>query len=159
MRKNRENQLPLSPSWPDHRLARELESISEILDQNPSISDLVLHDLCDKVSSKNGARGMTAEQVLRLSDQTNPPVQLSKAGFSPGRLAELSSAGFPMFHPQQIHLASSRIEASTWQALNRVLVGLKKGLEKGRKIWMPPEWKVTSAIRSIASCFTIRFGS
>ena len=32
MRKNRENQLPLSPSWPDHRLARELESISEILD-------------------------------------------------------------------------------------------------------------------------------
>ena len=25
MRKNRENQLPLSPSWPDHRLARELE--------------------------------------------------------------------------------------------------------------------------------------
>ena len=24
MRKNRENQLPLSPSWPDHRLAREL---------------------------------------------------------------------------------------------------------------------------------------
>ena len=33
MRKNRENQLPLSPSWPDHRLARELESISKILDQ------------------------------------------------------------------------------------------------------------------------------
>ena len=67
MRKNRENQLPLSPSWPDHRLARELESISKILDQNPSISDLVLHDLCDKVSSKNGARGMTAEQVLRCA--------------------------------------------------------------------------------------------
>ena len=67
MRKNRENQLPLSPSWPDHRLARELESISKILDQNPSISDLVLYDLCDKVSSKNGARGMTAEQVLRCA--------------------------------------------------------------------------------------------
>ena len=67
MRKNRENQLPLSPSWPDHRLARELEVISKILDQNPSISDLVLHDLCDKVSSKNGARGMTAEQVLRCA--------------------------------------------------------------------------------------------
>ena len=41
MGKNRENQLPLSSSWPDHRLARELESISKILDQNPSISDLV----------------------------------------------------------------------------------------------------------------------
>jgi len=41
MRKNRENQLPLSPLWPDHRLARELEVISRILDQNPSISDPV----------------------------------------------------------------------------------------------------------------------
>ena len=67
MRKNRENQLPLSPLWPDHRLARELEVISKILDENPSISDLVLHDLCDTVSSKNGARGMTAEQVLRCA--------------------------------------------------------------------------------------------
>ncbi len=41
MRKNRENQLPLSPLWSDHRLARELEVISRILDQNPSISDPV----------------------------------------------------------------------------------------------------------------------
>ncbi len=39
MRKNRDNQLPLSPLWPDHRLARELEVVSKILDENPSISD------------------------------------------------------------------------------------------------------------------------
>ena len=51
MRKNRENQLPLSPSWPDHRLARELEVISKVLDENPSISDLVLHDLCARKSA------------------------------------------------------------------------------------------------------------
>ncbi len=50
MRKNRENQLPISPLWPDHQLARELRVISEILDDNPTISDVVLHDLCDKVS-------------------------------------------------------------------------------------------------------------
>ena len=67
MRKNRENQLPFSPSWPDHRLARELEVISKILDENPSISDLVLHDLCDKVSSRNGARGMTSVRRKRLA--------------------------------------------------------------------------------------------
>ena len=91
MRKNRENQLPLSPSWPDHRLARELESISKILDQNPSISDLVLHDLCDKVSSKNGAPGHDGRAGSTLcSDQTNPPVLLREAGFSPDRLAEFS---------------------------------------------------------------------
>ena len=65
MRKNRDNQLPLSPLWPDHRLARELEVISKILDENPSISDLVLHDLCDKVSSKNGARIKQAASCAR----------------------------------------------------------------------------------------------
>ena len=112
MRKNRENQLPLSPSWPDHRLARELESISKILDQNPSISDLVLHDLCDKVSSKNGARGMTAEQVLRcaLIKQTHQ-FSYEKAGFSPDRLAEFSHLlPAPLWvHPQQIHLAGEHL--------------------------------------------------
>ena len=77
MLKNRENQLPLSPSWPDHRLARELESISKILDRNPSISDLVLHDLCDKVSSKQRSPGHDGRAGSTLcSDQTNPPVLL-----------------------------------------------------------------------------------
>ena len=141
MRKNRENQLPLSPSWPDHRLARELESISEILDQNPSISDLVLHDLCDKVSSKNGARGMTAEQVLRcaLIKQTHQ-FSYQKLAF---HLADSQSfrifCRLPYgFTPSKSTLQEniSRIEASTWQALNRVLVSWadEKGLEKGRKI-------------------------
>ena len=141
MRKNRENQLPLSPSWPDHRLARELESISKILDQNPSISDLVLHDLCDKVSSKNGARGMTAEQVLRcaLIKQTHQ--------FSYEKLAFhlIDSQSFRTFcrlpygftpSKSTLQESISRIEASTWQAVNRVLLNWadKKGLEKGRKI-------------------------
>ena len=141
MRKNRENQLPLSPSWPDHRLARELESISKILDQNPSISDLVLHDLCDKVSSKNGARGMTAEQVLRcaLIKQTHQ-FSYEKLAF---HLTDSQSfrtfCRLPYgFTPSKSTLQEniSRIEASTWQAVNRVLVSWadEKGLEKGRKI-------------------------
>ena len=136
MRKNRENQLPLSPSWPDHRLARELESISEILDH--SISDLVLHDLCDKVSSP---RGMTAEQVLRcaLIKQTHQ-FSYQKLAF---HLADSQSfrifCRLPYgFTPSKSTLQEniSRIEASTWQALNRVLVSWadEKGLEKGRKI-------------------------
>ena len=41
MRKNHDNQLPIASPWPDHQLARELRMISEILDENPSISDLV----------------------------------------------------------------------------------------------------------------------
>ena len=141
MRKNRENQLPLSPTWPDHRLARELESISKILDQNPSISDLVLHDLCDKVSSKNGARGMTAEQVLRcaLIKQTHQ-FSYEKLAF---HLADSQSfrtfCRLPYgFTPRKSALQEniSKIQDTSWQQINRVLIGWanQKGLEKGRKI-------------------------
>ena len=65
MRRKRENQLPLSGLWPDHRLAQELKAVSKILDDNPSILELVLHDLCDNVGADQGARGLSAEQVLR----------------------------------------------------------------------------------------------
>ena len=56
MRKNRENQLPLSPLWPDHRLARELEVISKILDENPSISDL-FYTICVTKSARKTEPG------------------------------------------------------------------------------------------------------
>ena len=42
MRRKRKNQLPLSGLWPDYRLAQELRAVSKILDDNPSILDLVL---------------------------------------------------------------------------------------------------------------------
>ena len=167
MRKNRENQLPLSPSWPDHRLARELESISKILDQNPSISDLVLHDLCDKVSSKNGARGMTAEQVLRcaLIKQTHQ--------FSYEKLAFhlTDSQSFRTFCrlPYRAPTANPpcrRTSRGLKPPLGRPSIGcwsvglMRKVWRKGVRFeWMPPESKATSAIPSIANCFTIRFGS
>ena len=61
MRRKRENQLPLSGLWPDHRLAQELRAVSKILDDNPSILDLVLHDLGDTGNSRQGAPGLSAE--------------------------------------------------------------------------------------------------
>ena len=65
MRRKRQPQRPLSGLWPDHRLAQELRVVSKILDDNPSILELVLHDLCDTGSSGQGAPGLSAEQVLR----------------------------------------------------------------------------------------------
>ncbi len=141
MRKNRENQLPLSPLWPDHQLAQELKLISEILDENPSITDLVLQDLCDTVSSKNGAGGLTAEQVLRCA------IVKQMHQFSYEKLAfHLSdSQSFRAFcrlpygyTPSKTALQEnlSKIEDSTWQQINRVLVSWaeQQGLERGRKI-------------------------
>ena len=64
MRQSRENQLPLTPLWPDHQHARELREISKILDENSKLNERVWQDLSEADSTK-GAPGMSGEQVLR----------------------------------------------------------------------------------------------
>jgi IS5 family transposase len=61
--------MPLMPAATDHPQAIELENISRILDANSIICDLAMQDLSD-VSTKarrSGARGMTADQVVRAA--------------------------------------------------------------------------------------------
>ena len=89
MRRNRENQLPLSGLWRS-RLAQELKAVSKILDDNPSILELVLHDLCDTVRSGQGARGLSASGAAR-----GHPDQLSYTKGVPERLSELSASPGP----------------------------------------------------------------
>lgn len=59
--------MPLMPPATDHPQAVELENISRILDVNPTICDLAMQDLsCSmKRACLSGARGMTADQVVR----------------------------------------------------------------------------------------------
>ena len=141
MRKNRENQLPLTSLWPDHRLGDELQMISQILDNNPEILPLVLQDLSDKVDPCKGSPGLSAEQVLRCA------VIKNWHGLSYAKLAFLvdDSLSFRAFcrlplgwSPGKSCLQEniSRIQASTWESITRVLVGwaATEGLEKGRKI-------------------------
>ena len=64
MRQSRENQLPLTPLWPDHQHAQELREISKILDENSKLNERVWQDLSEADSTK-GAPGMSGEQVLR----------------------------------------------------------------------------------------------
>ena len=141
MRKNRENQMPLTPLWPDHRLGDELQMISRILDNNPEILHWVLQDLSDKADPCNGSPGLSAEQVVRCA------VIKNWHGLSYEKLAFHvdDSASFRAFcrlplgwSPGKSCLQQniSRIQASTWQRITRVLVGWAKaeGLEKGRKI-------------------------
>ena len=141
MRKNRENQLPLTSLWPDHRLGDELQMISQILDNNPEILPLILQDLSDKVDPCKGSPGLSAEQVLRCA------VIKNWHGLSYAKLAFLvdDSLSFRAFcrlplgwSPGKSCLQEniSRIQASTWESITRVLVGwaATEGLEKGRKI-------------------------
>ena len=133
--------MPLSGLWPDHQLAQELKAISKILDDNPSISDLVLHDLCDTVRAGQGAPGLSAEQVLRSAilkhyhqlSYTELPFHLSDSQ-SFRRFARLPFGWSPATSCLQENI--SRIQASTWQQNNRRLVEwtARQGLERGRKI-------------------------
>jgi transposase, IS5 family len=69
MRKKSKKQMPLMPAATDHPQAIELENISRILDANPTICDLAMQDLCEvsKKARRSGARGMTADQVVRAA--------------------------------------------------------------------------------------------
>ena len=61
--------MPLMPENASHIQAQELEVISGILDSKPIITEFVLQDLCKRrrVVSRAGAKGMSAEQVLRAA--------------------------------------------------------------------------------------------
>ena len=141
MRRNREHQRPLSGLWPDHRLAQELRAVSKILDDNPSILELVLHDLCDTAASGLGAPGLSAEQVLRAAILKNwKQLAYTQLAFLLNdsqcyrRFARLSFHWTPSASCLQENI--SRIQAATWQQINRLLVqwAARQGLERGRKI-------------------------
>ena len=68
MRRKSKKQMPLMPPEIDHPQAVELDSIGRILDATPTICDLAMQDLSPKATKyKAGARGMTAEQVVRAA--------------------------------------------------------------------------------------------
>ena len=67
MRPILEEQTPLPEPWLDVDVAQELRVISDLLDEHPTILEQVWQDLVDASGAQQarGARGMTAEQVLR----------------------------------------------------------------------------------------------
>ena len=141
MRRKREKQRPLSGFWPDHQLAQELKAVSQILDENPSILDLDLHDLCDTAGAGQGAPGLSAEQVLRAAILKHwQQLSYTKLAFllsdsqSFRRFARLPLHWSPSASCLQENI--SRIQAGTWQQINRLLVQWadRRGLERGRTI-------------------------
>ena len=70
MREARKTQSTLRETWLDIDHAKELEAMSRVLDDNPTIAQLVWQDLrataSDSTSSVRGAGGLSAEQVLRI---------------------------------------------------------------------------------------------
>ncbi len=142
MRQARQKQLNLSADWLAFDHAKELQAIAGLLDEHPTIAELVWQDLAPKkLLRDSGAQGLSAEQILRalLIKQLN--------GFSYRELAFhlADSTTYRRFCqlgwqqcPTKSVLASciKAIRAETLEQINRLLVGIavQKKIENGKRV-------------------------
>lgn len=142
MRQARQKQLNLVSDWLAFDHAKELQAIAGLLDEHPTVAELVWQDLAPKGLLKDaGAEGLSAEQILRalIIKQLN--------GFSYRELAfhMADSVTYQRFcqlrwgqRPSKSVLATciKAIRAETLEKINRLLVGVaqEKKIEDGKKV-------------------------
>ena len=144
MRKKSKKQMPLMPAATDHPQAIELENISRILDANPIICELAMQDLCEvsKKARRSGARGMTADQVVRAA------IVKQMLGFTYKELAFHIIDSNSLRRFMRIGIADKGFKKSvlnknvkalspqTWEAINAQVVQYAddEKIEKGRQV-------------------------
>ena len=141
MRQKRDPQRSLLHLMARNKVARELEAISQVLDQNPGILDLIFQDLVKYQRTDTGRGGMTAEQVLRCAilkqyreltyEELAFHVEDSMALRS---FARLGRGQYPCGSTLQDNIKA--IAAETWEAVNRMLLehAAQRKVEKGRVV-------------------------
>ena len=144
MRKKSKKQLPLMPEAIDHPQAIELESISRILDANPTICDLALQDLSEgsKKASRAGARGMTADQVVRAAivkqmlNFTYKELAFHIVDSNSLRRFMYIGIADKGFKKSVLGKNVKALSAQTWEAINSQLVqyAVEEKIEKGREV-------------------------
>ena len=135
-------QLPLTKSAPKHQISAEYEMINDILNDNPKIFDLAYNDLTTNLTSKSGAKGMTAEQVVKAA------IVMQKESFSYRNLAFhiMDSDTFRIFcnigigdvgfKKSTLNKNIKRLSSDTWESINLCLLGYssESEIEKGRQV-------------------------
>lgn len=139
----RHDQLSLERAWIDHPHARELEAISQLLDEEPGIAERVGQDLVRGVKNpQTGRTGMSGDQVLRVL------VVKQMNGFSYEALHFhlIDSASYRTFCrfgaleavPSRSAVADNlkKVRAQTLEQINRLLVkrAEREGVERGHKV-------------------------
>ena len=144
MREKWPKQMPLMAHILDHPQSKELEVISGIIDAKPTICEYILQDL-NRGKSKTqraGAKGMSAEQVLRFI------IVKVLFGFTYEELAfhivdsqslrwfcriGMAQEGFKK---SALNRNIKAISDQTWEMINRDILeyAKKEGIEKGRKV-------------------------
>lgn len=144
MRKKIEKQLPLMPPKKEHAQSQELDCISEMLDNNPTIYEKVLQDLNRGkiISHRKGAHGMSAEQVLRsIIVQTLFGYSYKDLAFhidDSQTLRRFCLIGIADkgFKKSALNKNIKAISDETLREINNILIGYAKseGIEKGREV-------------------------
>jgi IS5 family transposase len=143
MREKHQKQMPLFDPPTGHPKEKELEVISIVLDSTPTICDHVLQDLNKGkiIRRRTGARGMTAEQIIRAA------VVMRLYGFTYEDLAFHISDSRALRRFCRIGIADKGFKKSalnsniktlspqTWQCISDDLLVYAKDekIEKGRK--------------------------
>ena len=144
MREKQQKQMPLLEPVSSHPQERELEAISNIIDNTPNISEYVLQDLNRGriIKRRTGARGMSADQVLRAA------IIMRLFEFTYGQLAfhisdsrclrRFCRIGFADkgFKKSALNANIKSLSEQTWEIIFRDLLGHAKqeGIEKGRTV-------------------------
>ena len=143
MRQLFQEQLPLCGPPVNHRHARELEGVDQILRENPGITALVLQDLEGRASLCGwGREGMTADQVLRAAvlKQLNTWTydELSFHLADSWTYRTFCGIGVMDQAPSRATLQRNikGITEESWEAINRILVAYaaERRVEDGRKV-------------------------
>jgi transposase, IS5 family len=144
MREKRQKQMPLmTPATTDHPKTAELERISRILDENPIIYDLVMQDIESKsIRSRSGAKGMTAEQVIRAAiikqmfEFTYEDLAFHIVDSKSIRRFCLIGFAEKGFKKSVLNKHIKAISPKTWEAIKNVTIDWAKtqGIEKGREV-------------------------
>jgi transposase, IS5 family len=141
MRQKRDPQRNLLHLMARNKVARELEAISQVLDQNPGILDLVFRDLVKYQRTDTGRDGMTAEQVLRgailkqYRELTYEELAFHLEDSMAFRFfARLKMGQYPCGSALQENIKA--IAAETWEAVNRMLLeqAAQQKVEQGRAV-------------------------
>ena len=144
MREKWQKQMPLMAHILDHPQSRELEVISGIIDENPTICDHILQDLNRGKSEaqRAGAKGMSADQVLRslvvkiLFEFTYEELAFHIVDSQSLRWFCRIGMAEEGFKKSALNRNIKVISNRTWEMINRDILGYAKqeGIEKGRKI-------------------------
>jgi IS5 family transposase len=139
MRKKWNNQLSFFHIMPNNKIARELGAISEIIDTNSQIMDVVYKDIAGPKRSDTGRNGMTAEQALRCAILK----QYRNLTYEELAFHLHDSKSFRAFAKMEMGQAPSdstlqenikAISGESWETINRTIIGYaeSEGIEKGR---------------------------